>query len=262
MSENLAYVLAKVQFGEITESKFNEAADSVQEELRKIYPIKNDNDKIITFQFDIPTHDSQGQQFSQSSQKILNLSSASKDWGVRIARDNVIVQTKNYEGFEKFKSRIEGLIRVLADKFGIYHTSFIGFRFINNYELDEKDHFSKIYKRQEFLQPDLRLDGLLLAGSNHQARYQSGKYFININSGVGIDGQKLAGDLGDLPVDIGFQPTDTLPGVWAHLDIDAVYHKTEGMDEYDLNDVMLKFKDLRNLANQVYSEITYAKIST
>ncbi|MGC0789044.1 TIGR04255 family protein, partial [Pantoea agglomerans] len=89
-----------------------------------IYPIKNDNDKIITFQFDIPKQDSQGQQFSQSSQKILNLSSASKDWGVRIARDNVIVQTKNYEGFEKFKSRIEGLIRVLADKFGIYHTSF------------------------------------------------------------------------------------------------------------------------------------------
>lgn len=262
MSENLAYVLAKVQFGEITESKFNEAVDAVQEELRKIYPIKNDNDKVITFQLDIPSQSSEGHQFTQTYQKILNISSANKDWGIRITRDNIVIQTKKYEGFDKFKSRIEYLIEVLSEKFGIYHTSFIGFRFINKYELDETTHFSRIYRRNEFLQPDLKLDGFLLAGSNHQARYQVGEYLININSGVAIDGLKLTAELGDLPADIGIQPGEVLQGVWAHLDIDAVYHRVEGMDEYDLEDVINRFKDLRKLANQVYSEITYAESST
>ncbi|MBS0880170.1 TIGR04255 family protein [Pantoea sp. JGM49] len=257
MNENLVYVLAKVQFGRITESRFKERADAVQEALRKEYPIVNTNNTFTTFQFDIVN--SGDKQVQQSTEKIINICSPNRDWGIRISHSFLMLHTKSYAGFENFSERMSNILNIVEKEFELYHSSFVGFRFINKFPHDESHDFNKVFRKKEFVQPDLDLEGVLKAGSNLSAHYVSESNNVMINSGVSIGGPKIPAEFADLPNDLGLKVGEVHDGVWAHLDIDSFYGEPDKLNDFSVEDISNKYSALRKLANEAYAQIVYAK---
>ncbi|RTY53079.1 TIGR04255 family protein [Pantoea sp. YU22] len=256
MNENLIYVLAKVQFGRITESRFKERADAVQEALRKDYPIVNSNNTFTTIQFDVANPGDK--QVQQSTENIINICSSNREWGIRISHSFLILHTKSYAGFENFKSRLTSILSIVEKEFGLYHSAFVGFRFVNKYPYDGQDDFTKVFRKREFIQPSLELEGALKAGSNLAAHYVSNTNNILINSGVSIGGPKIPGEFADLPNDLGLKVGETHEGVWAHLDIDSFYSEPDVLNDFSVEDIMQKYSALRKLANDAFAQIVYA----
>jgi len=255
MNENLVYVLAKVQFGRITESRFKERADAVQEALRKDYPIVNSNNTFTTIQFDVASAGEK--QVQQTTENIINICSSNREWGIRISHSFLILHTKSYSGFENFKRRIEYVLNVLEKEFELYHSAFVGFRFVNKYPYEGEDDFGTVFRKKEFIQPSLDLDGALKAGSNLSAHYVNDSNNIMINSGVTIAGPKIPGDFADLPNDLGLKAGETHEGVWAHLDIDSFYNEIDVLNDFSVEDIMEKYGALRKLANDAFAQIIY-----
>jgi hypothetical protein len=50
MSNDLVFVLARVQFGNVTNTKFAQVRDAIQEELREVYPFLDQRNDTTTFE--------------------------------------------------------------------------------------------------------------------------------------------------------------------------------------------------------------------
>jgi len=257
MNENLIYVLAKVDFGSITESRFKDRADAVQEALRKDYPIVNKNNILTKIQFDF--NQSNEHKIQQSNERIINLCSSNREWGVRITQNFLMLQTKRYDGFEKFIKRMQAILAVVEKEFELYHSAFVGIRFVNKYEYNGDDDFKDVFRRRDFIQPDLHFENSLKGGSNLQAHYLVGFNNLKINSGVMVDGLKVAADFTDLPNDLGIQGDEISEGVWAHLDIDCFYNEPDVLNDFSVEDITEKYGALRKLANNAYAQIIFSK---
>ncbi|MFR0654922.1 TIGR04255 family protein [Pantoea sp. SIMBA_079] len=258
MNENLIYVLAKVDFGRITESRFKDRSDAVQEALRKDYPIVNENNILTTIQFDF--NKSNEHKINQSNERIINLCSSNRDWGIRITQNFLMLQTKRYDGFDKFINRMRAILTVIEKEFELYHSAFVGIRFVNKFQYNGDDDFKDVFRRRDFIQPELHFDNSLKAGSNLNAHYFAGFNNLKINSGIMIDGPKVAGEFTDLPSDLGIQSDEILEGVWAHLDIDCFYNEPDVLNDFSVEDITEKYSALRKLANEAYVQIIFAKI--
>lgn len=250
MSNNLVYTLAKVEYGRISDGKFKESVDAVQEELRKDYPVfmPNTETRVVKIQM-TPL----GQKVSETVIPMIMLTSPNKDWGVRISPEYMLLHTNNYQSFEEFNPRMGHLLEVVSQAMSIYHTAFVGIRYINKFRYIEKDAFTHIFRRQEFLQPELNKMGML--GSNLSAKYQSNDGWLKINSGVTVDTPKLPAELMEIAADLG-ETNTLLEGAWAHLDIDS-FSTQQSLVEYDLDRVLSQLSSLRAHAKSTYQQIIF-----
>lgn len=246
MNSDLVFVISKIQFGRITNSRFLEKADAVRELLRKDYPVFTDKNEMRMVEVQLGA---QGQQVNETVTPIIVLTSASKDWGVRITTESILLYTTSYDTFTDFQARMRKLIEVVRKEMDVYHTSFVGIRYVNKIFLQGDN--SKRFHRQEFLQPEL--GNWNRAGSNLVSRYQKDTGWLVINSGVTVSGPKLSNDLMELAVDLG-EKNQPLDGPWAHLDVDS-FTGADGMVEYDLDKLMEQLTDVRSHAKAVYEEV-------
>ncbi len=254
MDSNLVYVLSKVQFGKVTDSKFNAAVDTLIDELRKKYPVFS-TQEAKTVEFTITP---QGPAVNESLQPLLLLKSPSSDWGVRITPEYVLLHTKNYVSFEDFQERMEFLLQTVEKVLPIFHTKFIGIRYLNKFEWSEETDFNQYFKRKEFLQPDL--EGVpSKAGSNLNCSYVIDTGVLTINSGVVVNQPLVPADLLEIAagLDLSNQP---LEGPRAHLDLDSFCNYDE-MIEYDRGKALDVLAKLRSFAKNAYLEIVAEETS-
>ena len=108
MSNDLVYVLSKIQLGDITHSKFKDSSDAVKEALRKKYPSFGNQNEIRVVDIEMGP---QGQKVQEKLIPMIVLTSAVKDWGIRISPDSIILHTNNYSNFDEFKERMEHVLR-------------------------------------------------------------------------------------------------------------------------------------------------------
>ncbi|MBH0049071.1 MULTISPECIES: TIGR04255 family protein [unclassified Pseudoalteromonas] len=250
MSSNLAYALTKVQFSRITESTFNKNSDNLIEELNDIYPISVTKQiESVEFQFNRETNE---QKTIKNNVPIVTLKSADKKWGVNMTQDHVILHTNAYISFEDFEERFSFILCKIKETMLIKHMEFVGLRYINKFD---EDSFSKNFKRNEFLQPNLC--GFNMAGSNLASRYADGKLGININSGVTVNNTKLPPDIAELNNDLGSE-NPILNGAWAHLDIDC-YSVNHELIPYDYNNIIETLNELRDRAKSIYCDIVISE---
>jgi uncharacterized protein (TIGR04255 family) len=134
----------------------------------------------------------------------------------------------------------------------VYHTSFVGIRYANKISLHKSEDTNR-FRRKEFLQPEL--GGMDKTGSNLNSRYQTNSGWLVLNSGVTVNGAKLPNDLMEAAVDLG-ETNKPLDGPWAHLDVDSFY-ATDGMVEYDLDNLMIQLANARSHAKAIYQEIIF-----
>lgn len=252
MNKHLIYMLSKIQFGRIPNTTFLSASDYILEALRKEYPIVLPKKNVQTFKIEfkgpgVP-------EMVQEEDPVLTLVSANKDWAIRITPEHIILHTKNYDCFDDFERRMKKLLSALQETLAISHFSFIGMRFLNklSHSLELLNEFG--INRPEFLQPTI--DGYNRGGSNLTARYEDieRRYYLNINSGVVINGPKITPELAELASDI-LNPVDVDAGVVAHVDIDSFYFLEDRMEEFDIDIISNKLNELRVASNAIFKTI-------
>lgn len=249
MSKHLIYMLAKIEYGRISRSKFNEGRDKIIEDLRKDFPHVQHVKKSHTYRFEFKAEGVP--EVVTDTDPVLSLLSSNKAWGIRISPGAIILHTKKYEGFTNFHERLLGLLKRVHDIFNITHLSFVGMRFVNNFDYDPNQEFSEYFERLDFLQPTLNSWGR--GGSNMIARYGMDTESITINSGVLMNAPKYLPDLMEVASDL-YEGNNFREGIFAHLDIDSFYYTTELVD-FDFDFVSEKTKVLRNNANAAFFDI-------
>ncbi len=254
MNENLKYMLSKIQYGRIPNTKFLAVSDNLLELLRKEYPFVLPKKNVQTFKIEFKGAGMP--EMLQEDDPVLTLLSAKKDWAIRITPEFIILHTKKYNCFADYAPRIKKILSVAQTELGISHFSFIGMRFVNKFEHDINLVNEFGVARGEFLQPPLL--GYNRGGSNLSARYEDveQKWSMNINSGIIINGPKISPELAELSSDI-LNPNELDLGPVAHLDIDAFYFLEDGMEEFDIDKILNKLEELRSAANTVFKNIRY-----
>lgn len=250
MSNDLVFVLSRVQFGEVPQSKFAQVGETIQERLRAEYPFFNSAQDAETFEIQFGPD---GQKVKKIEIPTLTLVSAERDWGIRVTTNDLFLYTNSYDRFQSFEIRMREILGILAEIFPIYHTGFLGMRFLNKFPLEGERSFRQVYKRTEFLQP--AIENYKQAGSNLSARYQTDAGWMNLNSGITVKGALLPPDIEQFAATLNPSHVNTISdGVWAHLDMDS--HKpSNSLLKYDLDRVVETFSSLRDSANKFYSEI-------
>lgn len=244
-------MLSKIQFVRITDSKFKDLSDTVLEELRENYPLVQPKREVQSVQIDFGTDGQQN--FKQTSEPMLSLISANKEWGVVISPENLILHTKNYGEFDQFEARMKFILGKLISVFKISHTSFLGMRFLNTFNYFEEHEFRDSFKRLDFLQPEINDWGR--GGSSLSARYAvSESNMININSGVMINAPKLPPDLMQLASELGDFSQVKMEPV-AHLDIDSFCFFENEIQEFTIDNILKNINNLRVNANDAFHSI-------
>ncbi len=250
MSNDLVFVLARVQFGEVTHSKFAQVEDAIQESLRAEYPFFHSAQDAETFEIQFGPD---GQKVKKIEIPTMTLVSAERDWGFRVTTNDLFLYTNSYDRFQSFELRMREVLDTLAKVFPIYHTGFLGMRFLNKFPHTGERSFLQVYKRGEFLQP--AIENYQLAGSNLSARYKTDAGWMNLNSGITVNGALLPPDIVQFATTLDpTQTNKTCDGAWAHLDMDS--HKpSNSLLKYDLEKIMETLSSLRENANKFYSGI-------
>ena len=250
MSNDLVFVLARVQFGEVTHSKFAQVGDAIQESLRAEYPFLHSAQDAETFEIQFGPD---GQKVKKIERPTLTLVSAERNWGIRVTTNDLFLYTNSYDRFQSFEIRMRDVLDTLAKTFPIYHTGFLGMRFLNKFPLDGERSFRQVYKRTEFLQP--AIENYKQAGSNLSARYKTDAGWMNLNSGITVNGPLLPPDIEQLAATLNPKHINkTCDGAWAHLDMDS--HKpSNSLLKYDLDKIVESLSSLRESANEFYSGI-------
>ncbi|WP_072930007.1 TIGR04255 family protein [Nissabacter archeti] len=250
MNEHLIYMLSKVQYGRISKSRFDSKVDEIIEKLRKNFPHVQPIRQQNSFRFELK-FESQPEIINEPDPMLILLS-ANKTWAIRITPSFVILHTKKYEGFDDFLNKMLMVVKEVNESFEISHISFMGMRFLNNFEYDPNTKFTDSFKRMDFLQPEL--NEWMRMGSNLSARYPILPNMININSGVMINAPKYLPDLIDLAVDLD-DVTKINERPIAYLDIDSFFATEHDLKEFSMPFIAEKLKDLRTNANQAFYEI-------
>lgn len=251
MENHLIYMLSKIEFGRISESKFMAGMDGIIEGLRRDFPHVMPLRKQNSFRFELKSEGAP--EVFTDIDPVLTLLSSNKNWGIRIAPNFIILHTKKCEGFKDFREKFFKVIEAVHRNFDITHISFVGMRYLNAFKYNEQTDFNEYFRRLDFLQPDL--NSWMKAGSNMSARYVVGTEALNINSGVMINAPKYMPDLADLASDI-----DNInlinEGPVAHLDIDSFYG-TDDLVEFSMDFISQKIDVLRDNANAGFHEIAF-----
>ncbi|POW59058.1 hypothetical protein C3408_05680 [Candidatus Pantoea alvi] len=250
MSEHLIYMLSKIQYGRISNSKFDSGKDQIIEKLRKSFPHVQPIRRQNSFRFDFST-DGKAELVNEPD-PMLSLLSANKAWAIRVTPNFLILHTKSYAGFSDFLERMMTILEAVNEAFEISHVSFIGMRFLNNFEYDSETMFRDSFKRLDFLQPELNEWSRM--GSNLNARYPIAPDLININSGVNINAPKYLPDIFDLASDLD-DVSKIIESPVAYLDIDSFFPTEHDLQEFDYAFIREKLHQLRNNANQAFEEI-------
>lgn len=250
MSEHLIYMLSKIQYGRISNSKFETGKDLIIERLRKNFPHVQQVRMQNSFRFDFGA-DGKPEMVNEPD-PMLSLISANKAWAIRITPNFMILHTKKYAGFSDFIERMMNVLKAVNESFEISHISFMGLRFLNNFDYDEETMFKDSFKRMEFLQPEL--NEWMRAGSNLNARYPILPDMININSGVNIGAPKYLPDIFELASDLD-DVTKVIDQPVAYLDIDSFFPTEHDLQEFDYDFIRDKLNQLRLNANQAFSDI-------
>ncbi|MEN4519417.1 TIGR04255 family protein [Pantoea agglomerans] len=250
MSEHLIYMLSKVQYGRISNTRFEAVTDQIIEKLRKNFPHVQPVRKQNSFRFDISS-DGKPEMVNEPD-PMLSLLSANKAWAIRITPNFIILHTKKYDGFSDFIQRMMNVIHVVNDVFDISHISFVGMRFLNNFGYTPETMFKDSFKRLDFLQPELNLWTRL--GSNLSGRYAIETNVININSGVNIGAPKYLPDIFDLASDLD-DVSKIIEQPVAYLDIDSFFPTEHDLQEFSYELVSEKLHQLRLNANKAFGEI-------
>ncbi|MEH2773203.1 TIGR04255 family protein, partial [Klebsiella pneumoniae] len=123
MSNDLVFVLARVQFGSVTNTKFAQVRDAIQEQLREAYPFLDQRGDTTTFEVQFGP---EGQKVNKVEIPSITLISAERNWGVRVTTSDVYLYTNSYVNFESFGPRLSVILERLTPIFPIYYTGFIG----------------------------------------------------------------------------------------------------------------------------------------
>lgn len=248
MSNDLVFVLTRVQFGTVTNTKFAQIRDAIQEQLREAYPFLEQRDDSTAFEVQFGP---EGQKVSRIEIPSITLVSAERDWGVRVTNSDIYLYTDAYTNFKSFELRLKDILDRLVPIFPIHYTGFIGIRFLNKFSNVGDRSFNNAFKRYEFLQP--MVEPYNPAGSNLSAKYQTDAGWMNLNSGITVGGIKLPPDLEQFSVTLNSN-NDICEGPWAHLDLDS--HKPDkSLVKFDRDRVVGILSSLRDCANKFYSEI-------
>ncbi|EPQ5995043.1 TPA: TIGR04255 family protein [Klebsiella pneumoniae] len=248
MSNDLVFVLARVQFGSVTNTKFAQVRDAIQEQLREAYPFLDQRGDTTTFEVQFGP---EGQKVNKVEIPSITLISAERNWGVRVTTSDVYLYTNSYVNFESFGPRLSVILERLTPIFPIYYTGFIGMRFLNKFSNTGERAFPVAFKRYEFLQP--MLESYKGAGSNLSAKYQTDAGWMNLNSGVTVNGPLLPPDLEQFAVTLNSK-SDVCEGPWAHLDLDS--HKPDkSLVKFDKDRVISILSSLKDCANKFYNGI-------
>lgn len=250
---NLVYMLVKVEFGRIPNPTFMKHVDEITDLIRNDYPIAPPVKKIKTFQVDMQAL---GQpEISESEMPMMTFLSPTRDFGIRIGTDFIVIHTKNYLGFNDLAERIHKVLPLVMDKYSVRHYSFLGMRYINKIIHDEVFEFSNSVKRTDFLQP--KLCEWARGGSNMASNYLDveNNVAVRINSGIMVDAPILPADLAELASDF-IDANLKIPGPSAHVDIDVRCNQSEDiMQLLDIDEIFGKMCKLRNVANKAYQNI-------
>lgn len=250
MSNDLVFVLGRVQFGEVTQTKFAQVRDAIQENLRAEYPFLQAAQAAETFEIQFGP---EGQKVNKIEIPTLTLVSAERNWGIRVTTSDLFLYTNSYDKFHSFEMRMREILDTLARIFPIYHTGFLGMRFLNKFSMNGNRAFDKVYRRTEFLQP--KIGNYNPAGSNLSARYKTDAGWMGLNSGITVNGAFLPPDIEQFAATLDPKfANKTGEGPWAHLDMDS--HKpSNSLIKYDLVNIISTLSSLRDSANKFYSEI-------
>ncbi|HCB0413137.1 TPA: TIGR04255 family protein [Klebsiella michiganensis] len=250
MSNDLVFALARVQFGEVTHTKFAQVGDAIQENLRAEYPFFHSAQDAETFEIQFGPD---GQKVKKIEIPTLTLVSAERDWGIRVTTKDLFLYTNRYDRFQSFEVRMREALGTLAKIFPIYHTGFLGMRFLNKFPYVGERSFTKVYKKPEFLQPTI--ENYNPAGSNLSAKYKTDVGWMNLNSGITVGGALLPPDIEQFSATLNPKDVNKIcEGPWAHLDMDS--HKpSNSLIKYDLDKIVETLSELRERANIFYSEI-------
>lgn len=121
MSNDLVFVLGRVQFGEVTQTKFAQVRDAIQENLRAEYPFLQAAQAAETFEIQFGP---EGQKVNKIEIPTLTLVSAERNWGIRVTTSDLFLYTNSYDKFHSFEMRMREILDTLARIFPIYHTGF------------------------------------------------------------------------------------------------------------------------------------------
>lgn len=253
MSKHLIYMLAKIEYGRISKSKFNEGKDKIIEDLRKDFPHVQHVKKSNTYRFEFK-HEGVPEVVTDTD-PVLTLLSSNKAWGIRISPVAIVLHTRQYEGYTDFHERLLNILARVNNSFNITHISFVGMRYVNNFDYDPSYEFKEYFLRMDFLQPMLNSWGR--AGSNMTARYGMDTEAININSGVMMNAPKYLPDLIEFASDLD-EGNNFREGIFAHLDIDSYYYNDELVD-FSFDFISEKTKVLRDNANKAFFDIINVK---
>lgn len=250
MSEHLIYMLSKIQYGRISDTKFDSGKDQIIEKLRKNFPHVQPTRKQKSFRFDVGTNGKP--ELINESEPMISLLSANKAWAIRVTPQFFILHTKKYEGFTDFLRRMMTVLEAVNESFEISHISFMGMRFLNSFDYNSETKFKDSFKRMDFLQPEL--NDWFRMGSNLNARYPVLPDFININSGVNIGAPRYLPDVFDIASDLD-DVTKIIQEPVAYLDIDSFFPTEHELQEFDYDLVREKLNQLRVNANKAFNEI-------
>jgi len=250
MSKHLIYMLSKIQYGRISNTKFDSGKDQIIEKLRKNFPHVQPIRKQNSFRFDFGSDGVP--EFVNEHDPMLSLLSANKTWAIRITPNFLILHTKEYEGFSDFLKRMMAVLEAVNEAFELSHVSFLGMRFLNNFDYNVEASFKDSFKRMEYLQPEL--NEWMRMGSNLNARYAIFPDFVNVNSGVNIGAPKYLPDIFDLASDLD-DVAKIIEEPVAYLDIDSFFPTEHDLIEFDYEFVSEKLNQLRMNANKAFGDI-------
>ena len=244
----LVYTVGMIGFAPVPE--IAECAPSIQEALRRKFPEILPQFSVNSIQIHLNAVERK-QEFSQVKADHWAMNTADRGWGVVFGQDRLILQTGRYQHFSDFAEQFRVVIKILAQKADITHTSNIGIRYVDNIQeivgLGIRDQLVS-----GFFSPELTENFTPeLSRVEHIYRSSEGHLFLRCyglqnHSGIPEDVRVMADQLFR-----GATPITPVQGHFALLDTDHIYTPGQ-LEEFDIDEVINRLERLHEGASMAF----------